>query len=306
MKIKKLLAVGAAAALVLTACDDGADPESTESPTDAMTGESTTEPMDAEPASLAVTATDDGEGGGYAFEVAATVESGATSIELTNTGSEGHHAQVIRMNDGLTIDDFVEAMQTGGEAAALATVTFPGGTGSVDPGGSASATGIVDLTPGAHAFVCFVPGPDGLPHVANGMLQPFEVVEAAAPAPLPEGETVSLADYNFVLPATIAGDATLSITNDTAAGEPHEMNMMRLADGATPDDVFAWFESPEGPPPFSSVGGLNALFPGGEAAVELSLEAGSYMFVCFIPSVLPENEGKSHAELGMVTVVEVT
>jgi hypothetical protein len=302
MKIQRFLAVGAVGLLLLTACsDDGGSDDESPSATDTGTDASA-----AEPASLSVTATDDGAGAGYTFEIPGTVESGATRIELSNTGGEPHHGQLITFNEGESADSFLTALQEGGEAAALPLISLGGGTGAVDPGGSSSASGITELTPGSWAFVCFIPAADGVPHLAKGMLTEFEVVEAEAAAAAPSGEAVSLVDYGIQLPAAVAGDATLTVTNATEAGEPHEMNILELADGATADDVFAWFAAPEGPPPFASVGGLNAINPGATSTVELDLGPGSYLFLCNIPSVVPENEGKSHAELGMVVPLEVT
>jgi len=305
MKIRKLMAVGATGLLLLTACDDDGGSTESESPSDAMT---TGAPTDAapEPAALAVTATDDGAGAGYTFEIPATVDAGATRIELSNTGGEPHHGQLITFNEGESAESFLAALQDGGEAAALPLISLEGGTGAVDPGGSSSASGITELTPGSYAFVCFIPAADGVPHLAKGMLTEFEVVEAEAAAAAPAGEAVSLVDYGIQLPAGIGGDATLTVTNATVAGEPHEMNILQLADGATADDVFAWFAAPEGPPPFASVGGLNAINPGATSTVQLDLGPGSYLFLCNIPSVVPENEGKSHAVLGMVAPFEVT
>lgn len=274
-------------------------------------GEDPTTPAadgEASPSSLEVTAVDDGSGSGYGFELPESVEAGATQITLVNEGQEPHHAQLFRLNDNATVEDLGAQLATGDPAALLEVGAFDGGTGSVDPGATSSAEAVADLTEGTYAFLCFIENTEGTPHVAGGMLAPFEVTAAEEAAAMPEtDEEVTLLDYGFDVPETLAGDATVAVRNASDA-EPHELNILRLAEGATVDDVLALFasegeEPPTGPPPFSSVGGLNAILPGASGAVNLDLEPGEYVFVCFIPSVLPDNEGAPHAALGMVKQV---
>lgn len=312
----RVIAVVAAAALLMSGCGNGdgedeTSPTPMETPTEtpAETPAETPDEQAAAPATLAVTATDDTAGGGYTFELPASAEAGATQIELTNTGGEPHHAQLFQLNPDATMDDLGETL-AGGDPSALQDVgTFAGGTGVVSPGGTSSAEAVADLTEGTYAFLCFVENAEGIPHLAQGMVQPLEVTAADDPAPVPDADAdVSLVDYSFELPE-LAGDEVLSISNASEA-EPHELNILRLEPGATIEDVLAIAEAegeepPAGPPPFAGVGGLNGLSPGGTSALALDLEPGEYVFACFIPSFDPRNEGQTHAELGMIDQVTI-
>lgn len=262
------------------------------------------------PGDVAVSAVDDGEGGGYAFELAETVPAGATRIELTNDGSEPHHAQLFRLNDDATMDDLGQQLATGDPAALTEVGRFDGGTGTTDPGATSSAAAVADLTEGTYVFMCFIENAEGVPHLAAGMVTPFEVATADDPGEVPEEDgQVSLQDvgdnYGFSLPDDISGDDELLVTN-TSEAEPHEMNILALNDEASAADVLGFFSSegpPEGPPPFSSVGGMQGLSPGGGSQVlSLDLEPGRYVFICFIPSAA---DGAPHATKGMIEEVDI-
>jgi uncharacterized cupredoxin-like copper-binding protein len=81
------------------------------------------------------------------------------------------------------------------------------------------------------------------------------------------------------------------------------MPVMKLAEGKTVADIGAFFEHPDGPPPFSDVGGMQAIDPGQTAYAVLDLTPGEYVVMCAVPS--PANQGKPHFELGMVMTFTV-
>ena len=76
----------------------------------------------------------------------------------------------------------------------------------------------------------------------------------------------------------------------------HEANVLQLAEGATVESVAAWFQASAGPPPFTNMGGAQAVMPGASTLATLNVEAGNYAFICFVPN----GEGVPHAFLGMV------
>lgn len=249
-------------------------------------------------ASLQVTALDNGQAGGYGFDVPASVEAGPTRISLENEGAEPHHAQLFKLNDGSTFDDLTDRLAVS-EFAMFEVGSVEGGTGTTDPGASAQAEGLVDLSEGTYVFLCFIPNPNGVPHVAEGMAQPFEVTGDGTEGALPEADlTATLADYAFGLPASVAGDAVIELQN-TSGAEIHEMNILAVDESLTTQDVVEFFgseEPPDGPPPFSGVGGMQAVTPGSSEKLQLDLEPGSYMVVCFIPSP----DGIPHINKGMI------
>jgi hypothetical protein len=104
-----------------------------------------------------------------------------------------------------------------------------------------------------------------------------------------------MADFHFSMPGELkAGPQVWKVVNNGA--QPHELAILKLAPGKTPPDVATFVTKPSGPPPFASMGGMQALQPGRSGYVNLDLEPGNYMAVCFVPD--PQS-GKPHVQLGM-------
>lgn len=237
----------------------------------------------------------------YRFELPAELGAGPTRLSFRNDGAEPHHAQLFRFNDDATIADLAAALASGGPPAASQLGSFVGGTGLVSPGEESRADAIVELTPGRYALICFVDDPAGVPHVARGMLQPFDVTESGDVAQVPAADVeVQLVDYAFDLPERISGDATLMIDNASKA-EPHEMVIVGLDDGDTIDDVLHALQDGK-PLPGTAVGGVQALPPGQRQLLQLDLEPGRYAVLCAVPSP----GGTPHFDSGMIDEVTVT
>jgi plastocyanin len=246
---------------------------------------------------LAVTGTE------YAFEAPASIPAGITKITLTNAGKEEHQAQVAGIAAGKTLEDLTTALQGGDENAALAMLTLSGGPTGVVPGASVATTS--DLKPGQYVFLCFVPSPDGVPHIAKGMIAPIEVTEPASTAELPSGDAeLVLQDFAFVgLETLTAGEHTVTVTND--GPQPHEATVVKLPEGMTASDLVPVFTSTEpqtGAPPFTSVAGVAGIASGATVTMDLDLEPGNYAFLCFVPDPAT---GRPHVALGMVGALTV-
>jgi hypothetical protein len=100
---------------------------------------------------------------------------------------------------------------------------------------------------------------------------------------------VKLLDFSFVLPVEVkAGVQTWQVINE--GPQPHELLIMKLAEGKSVDDVWAYVESPQGAPP-------QAINSGASGWLHLDLEPGNYVAYCFVPDPA---SGHAHAELGMV------
>jgi hypothetical protein len=279
----------------------------TEAPAEETT---TTAAPEAEPAdvtTLAVTAVD------YAFQPEqplTTLAPGLVRVDLTNTGAEEHQATLVRLNDGVTLDQFFQqaAVDDGG-VTALGLITGYGGPNAAAPGGGTSSS-TQALVEGEYLMICFIPSPsDGQPHAVKGMVTPFSVtgeepeVEAALPEDDVAGE-IGLADFAFTVPDDFDGQGTFAVTND--GPQQHEVTIYALADGATVDDALAFFagEAATGPPPFTSAGGLAAVGTDITSYVDLELEPGEYAFVCFLPDT--EGSGAPHFTVGMAQQVTIT
>lgn len=88
------------------------------------------------------------------------------------------------------------------------------------------------VEPGSYVLVCFVPSPDGIPHLAKGMVWPLTVAEEPSGAPEPDVDVeMELADYDFKLSQEVApGEQTIRVTN-AAKDRPHEVVLARLQSG---------------------------------------------------------------------------
>ena len=241
--------------------------------------------------SLLVTATD------HHFTLSlSTVAEGVVPIELVNDGEWPHQVLVARLADGQTVDDYLAAFE-GGEVAAEELISHAGGVNIVDPG--TSGVGYADLAAGTYVVLCFIPGEEGESHLMQGMIAELTVVaDEAVPAPSdPVGE-ISLADFGFGLPAGgLREPGTYRVTNDGA--QTHEMAIMRIDEGAALGDVVAYLQGGfTGASPVTFTGGAGGIEAGAEGYIDLDLEAGTYLAMCFLTD---EASGKRHVELGMLS-----
>jgi uncharacterized cupredoxin-like copper-binding protein len=238
----------------------------------------------------------------FSFTAPDTISAGWVRVKLTNSGAEPHHVQFMRLNDGVTYEQFGQALMEG-EGPALALVKQMGGVGPIVPSGSASA--VLNLTPGNYALMCFIPSEaDQVPHLAKGMIKNLTVEPAsgvAAEEPT-ASLTVQLMDFHFDMPETLpVGKSVIKVIND--GPEPHEFNIVRLAEGKTIEDLQKFLSGEGGPLPFVPVGGMNGLEMGLYGYAEVDLQPGDYIAICNIPS--PKAEGMPHFGLGMIQAFTV-
>jgi uncharacterized cupredoxin-like copper-binding protein len=270
-----------------------ASPEASESPSEAASPS----PSAAGVAELEIAAKE------FAFDAPAEAAAGPTRVTVNNHGQEEHQAQIARLNEGKTFADLTAALQQPDPAAALSLLTLSGGPTGVAPGASVATT--VNLEPGTHALLCFVSSPDGVPHLAKGMVGQLEVTGSAPSTELPAGDSeVTLQDFAFVGLSTLTpGQHTVTVSNE--GPQPHEATFVKLNEGVTVQQVieaFAATEPPSGPPPWTPAGGIAGIAAGTTATMEVDVQAGEYALICFIPD---PGSGKSHAALGMVGGVTV-
>lgn len=227
------------------------------------------------------------------------VTAGPAQFNLVNEGMEPHHVQLHKLNDGVTMDDVGAALATGDPGALLEVGTFAGGTGVVDPGSESTADALVDVEEGTYVMLCFIEGADGIPHLAKGMVEPFEVGPADGDvAELPEPDvTVSMVDFAYDA-NELPSSGVVEIVNASDA-QAHELSLLRLAEDKTAEDAAAFFAGEAaGPPPFSAIGGLQALMPGASQLLVMEdAEPGDYLMICQIPDPA---DGVPHAAKGMV------
>ncbi|MFO7546203.1 MAG: hypothetical protein R6W77_12000, partial [Trueperaceae bacterium] len=155
-------------------------------------------------------------GSDYAYTGPDTVQAGFARVTFTNAGGEPHHVQIARLNDGVTPEQALQALQQD-PGAALALVELVGGVGVILPG--QSQTAVMDLSrPGTYIELCLVPDADGVPHFVHGMTRFFEVTAASAEVVQPDIEAdliVRMVDFGYDLPAEVsAGRQVWEVVND--------------------------------------------------------------------------------------------
>ncbi len=249
---------------------------------------------DAEP-QVVVIATSD-----YAFVAPDEVPAGLVTFRMEAGGHEFHHAQIVRFEEGKTLADFVELLSAG-EMHPPSWVRHVGGPNGADPGSAAEVT--VFLEPGSYALLCYVPSPDGIPHMAKGMMKSFTVTGTAQPVERPSADVVMrLVDYAYDISGTItAGSQTILV--ETTSEQPHEVVIVRLEPGKTAMDVVQWVEGGlDGPPPGQGLAGTAALDRGEWNLVHAEFEPGDYALLCFIPD---HQDGAPHVAHGMVAQITV-
>jgi uncharacterized cupredoxin-like copper-binding protein len=240
------------------------------------------------PATMRIVARD------FGYDLPATVPAGPTRLTLVNHGRELHHAQLLRLEQGKTLKDLATLPPDGPPPSWLVPL---GGPNAVGPGDSSSV--IQSLAPGEYAVICVIPGADNQPHLSKGMAAGFQVTEPGnAIARMPAADaTIRMLDYGFAPAAPLdAGDRVIRVVND--GPQVHELVMAKLAPGKTAHDYLAWSESGfAGPPPARFVGGVVGLVPGRDALFPVTLEAGNYLLICYVPDA---RDGKPHVAHGML------
>ena len=134
-------------------------------------------------------------------------------------------------------------------------------------------------------MVCYVPSPDGRPHVMKGMVSAFTVVPAGATvANEPKADVLlRMTDYAFDLSKPIeAGPRVIRIEN--VAAQSHEVVIGRLLPGKTLRQALDWLNN-------------------GHQIITATFERGRYVFLCFIPDA---KDGKPHTDHGMAKEFTVT
>lgn len=227
------------------------------------------------------------------ISVPAEVPSGVVSFVMQNTSGAAGSPEIVRLNDGVTMDQLNEALASGDDMAALTLVSLQGG-----PSASVDNKVTYNLTPGNYVAALF---PENGPPV----MQPF-TSGAASGAVAPSADvSAQLVDFQFIIPDEIkAGPQVWQIENN---GEQwHEMGILKFNEGATMDDLMAMLQSEEasGPPPFEDVAFWSPMGPGQTAWVTWDLPAGEYTVVCFLPDL--NGDGAPHHAHGMTRTLTVT
>lgn len=236
----------------------------------------------------------------FAYQAPREIPAGMTTFHVVNDGPGLHHVTIVRLADGKSAADLSDALKHPGPLPDWATLV--GGPNAPDPGHEANAT--LNMTPGNYVLLCMVDLPGGVPHFAKGMVSPLTVVASNVPsAPAPAAtDTLTLQDYSFAIANPITTGTQTFLVRNTAK-QPHEVELVKLAPGKTPQDVLAWLQKPNGPPPGNAIGGIAATQTDALIYFTADVTPGDYLLICFVPDA---KDGKPHFTHGMMQTIKVS
>ena len=105
----------------------------------------------------------------FAFVGDTSMTAGQHTVTVTNKGPQPHEATVVKLNEGVTVDQLREAFTSTAAPGGPPPATGAGGVAGIAPNATVSMD--LDLQPGNYAYVCFVPdAATGKPHAALGMI----------------------------------------------------------------------------------------------------------------------------------------
>jgi hypothetical protein len=238
----------------------------------------------AEPNTLSVTAQDGGSA--MTYDISGTPHPGLVTITFANKGKYAHEMGVSMMKPGVTLEQVKTALGgKNGEQEATKLLENPEADypvpAIVGPGGT--ETDVATLAAGHYVVVCFLPGPDGMPHALMGMIGEFTVDgdDSTAEPPQTDG-TVELTDKGITVPDGFGTGGTFEVKN--TGTKVHDFSVAKLAGKPLPD----LFQCVGGAfangtmidkCPGTMMGGVEGLAPGTSAYVTLTLPAGQYGYV---------------------------
>jgi hypothetical protein len=213
----------------------------------------------------------DVRGDEYAYVMPERIAGGVVTMRFTNTGDELHEYALARLDDGRTradVDEYLadpDSLQNGPPD----WIEDIGGVPTLSQDEEVSITRT--LASGTYVLLCFVPAPDGRPHIAHGMVRTFEVGEAGA-AELPEPDAVITAtDDGFDLPELEAGKQLLELRN--GATVPREFYLYSPEQGVSLEEVERWGEGGfKGEPLATFLGAMQSIPPKTSVFLEVELK----------------------------------
>lgn len=126
---------------------------------------------------------------------------------------------------------------------------------------------------------------------------------AAETAAVPPVASFSALDNRFEGPGSLAAGLT-TIRLQNRGQEPHQLQLLKLTDGRTPEDLASFLRTSHGAMPqwVKHMGGPNGVSPGDTAEAIINLEPGTYVITCAIPN----RRQQPHALLKELKTVQVT
>ena len=194
----------------------------------------------------------------YEFEVEGSVDAGAVSIAVENSGQEFHELAMGKLVDGRTVEDARAALEAADEETENPLDGIVEEDSVIDELGGIQAPGTAytitgeGIEAGDYVLLCFIPNSEGTPHTNLGMVTGFTVDEGDASDVPDADESFTISDAALEGPAELDdGTTSIEIVNDSSTSR--EISLLKISEGRTVDDVAAFFEAAEeGPPDFAT------------------------------------------------------
>jgi len=244
---------------------------------------------------------------GNSFTGPDQLPAGFVNITLENGGESGYTLVLLRLKEGSTVEEVVSAVEAvdrafaqGGDASAAINETLElasiVGDAFAEPGTSYRLG--TTLEAGRYiAYGTAESAEEDAPRVnTHRTLEVTGKPQAEAPE---ADQTVQMVDFAFAFPPDIqAGKQTWKVVNN--GQQVHHLVLLKLHEGKTMDDVMAWMENEEGPPPADEAGHVGSMSAGEENFVDFNLTPGDYVAICFMPDHAEDGDGAPHFVHGMM------
>ncbi len=279
-----------------------------------------------EPTTLSITTSDVGEDR-FNTEAPASIEGGLVKVVFDNTGKMPHEAQLLRVDEGHTVQEAVEII-TSEDDRTPEWIHPAGGVGLTPPG--QQGTTFINLPAGNYGVISLGAGgpEEGPPPATRGALAEFEVI-GGEPGELPEasativakdegehkeaaggqdsGEGEETEDHKHSFEATGLKPGRNTLLFDNRSEELHHVVLAPIIGDTTLEEVEEAVASegpPEGPPPVDFENTVITSVLDGETkqVTELELKEGRYALLCFISD---REGGDPHVAEGMIEEVTI-
>jgi hypothetical protein len=106
----------------------------------------------------------------FRYQLDTPIVAGSQTIKVHNAGAQRHEAQLARLPDGVSVDQYIALS----DSTSLTKGASYGGVAPIQPGADGYFNAY--FTPGTYAFICFVTDPTtGRAHFQLGQIQQFTV-----------------------------------------------------------------------------------------------------------------------------------
>lgn len=220
------------------------------------------------------------------FDTAGAPHAGRVAITLVNRGRYAHEATLARLKKGVTLARFKRTLMDDGEPAAAKLIVDPDGeiTGPALIGPGLRETAYAPLHAGHYAVLCFLPGPDGMPHAMMGMIGGFRVRPRAVTTAAPHTDgTIRLTRNRILLPHGFTHGGTFKVVNTSKLA--HDLSFARLRGATSLEELFGCVGqafgtgTPIDTCPGTLAGGISDLAPGRTAYLRVRFTRGRYGYL---------------------------